>query len=465
MFGSFILGNTMTDYFFDASYLCHFHETLLNSDPHAAALVEKELLKINSPISETNLFIGALPEYSFFHLNKMLEYLTTKGFKSITIIVNNDSKYLPYKLHLLSTSVLEKCKIISLNFLPWFHHAHILKQKNALPSSWNWNKKKGILRTGSLDRYNRIGLLKLLYDQNLLDDIEWTFPASEKQKSRVLNYFVETTGSIPKNFNEFYSYCSTHAITQKNAKMICDVFPQLAEVLPGTNYAGAFPEFEELGNFSIIAETQVEHISERSYIAILYKHPFIIISPPRVGKESQTIEKLKDLGFRTFENYFPFSDYAKTEDNQLRLNQAIENIRVFQKIIEDRREEIAADVEYNYDLCLQIIAETGEKLKNLSPVLTTDKLSNLNFLTFSGVDLDLFIEYKKQEKIILQEKERKEFLEKYEIYRGADWPDIKDENDFQQLPTWIKEECKNKFNFPRKLINRDIINAYLDKNN
>ena len=129
------------------------------------------------------------------------------------------------------------------------------------------------------------------------------------------------------------------------------------------------------------------------------------------------------------------------------------------------REEIAADVEYNYDLCLRIIAETQEQLTNLSPVLTTDRLSNLNFLTFTGVDLDLFIEYKKQDKILQQEKERKEFLEKYEVYRGADWPDIQDENDFLRLPDWVKEECKIKFNFPRKLINRDIINAYLDKNN
>ena len=66
----------MTDYFFDASYLCHFHETLLNSDPHATALVEKELLKINSPITETNLFIGALPEYDFSYLTKIFEHLS-----------------------------------------------------------------------------------------------------------------------------------------------------------------------------------------------------------------------------------------------------------------------------------------------------------------------------------------------------------------------------------------------------
>ena len=455
----------MTDYFFDASYLCHFHETLLNSDPHAAALVEKELLKINSPISETNLFIGALPEYNFSHLTKIFEYLTTKGFKSITILVNNDIKQSPIQLRLLPAPVLEKCKIIPLNFLPWWYQIKILEQKNAEPMIQNRNKKKGILRTGTLDRHNRIGLLKLLYDQNLLDDIEWTFAAPEKQKFNVLNYFAETTGSIPKNFNEFYSYCSTHAIIEKDAKMICDVFPQLNEVLRDVCPVGAFSESHELGNFSIISETASGCISERPYMAILYKHPFIIISPPEVDRELQTIQKLKDLGFKTFENYFPFSDYAVIEDDQLRLNQIIENIRVSQQIIENRREEIAADVEYNYDLCLRIIAETQEQLTNLSPVLTTDRLSNLNFLTFTGVDLDLFIEYKKQEKILRQEKECKEFLEKYEIYRGADWPDINDENDFLRLPDRIKEECKVKFNFPRKLINRDIINSYLGENN
>ena len=455
----------VTDYFLDASHLYWFDETILNSDSHAVALAEKELLKINSPIAETNLFIGALPEYDFSYLTKIFEHFTTKGFKSITILVNNDIKQSPLQLHLLSAPVLEKCKIIPLNFLPWWYQVKILEQKNAEPLIQNWNKKKGILRTGTLDRHNRIGLLKFLYDQNLLDDIDWTFPASKKQKFRVLNYFVETTGSIPKNFNEFYSYCSTHAITQKNAKMICDVFPQLNEVLPDMCPVDAFLESYESGNFSIISETSAGYVSERSYLAILYKHPFMIISPPKMRQELQTIQKLKNLGFKTFENYFPFSDYSTIEDSQLQLDQTIENIRVFQKIIEDRREEIAADVEYNYDLCLRIIAETQEQLKNLSSVLTTDKMSNLNFLTFLDVDLDLFIEYKKQEKILRQEKECKEFLEKYEIYRGADWPDINDENDFLRLPDWIKEECKVKFNFPRKLINRDIVNAYLDKNN
>jgi hypothetical protein len=461
----------MADHFLDASYLYHFHEIILNSDSRAVALAEKELLKINSPISETNLFIGALPEFHFGQFNKIFEHFTTKGFKSITILVNNESKYPPAQLRLLSPSVLEKCKIVSLNFLPWFHQTNVAARKSAGPRVWNWDQKKGLLRTGSLDRYNRIDLLKILYDQNLLDGIGWTFPFPEKQKFKVLNYFAETTGNIPENFNEFYSYCSAHATIEENAKLLYDLFPQVAEVLPDISYANAFSEFHESGNFSIISEAIAGHISERVYLTILHKHPFIIVNPlisdntTDPGQESHSIRNLKDLGFKTFENYFPFSDYASVKDDRLRLIQTVENIRVFQKIIEDHKEEIAADVEHNYDLCLRIISETEEQLKNISPIITTEKLSNLNFLTFSGVDLDLLVEYKKQEKILLQEKERNEFLEKYEIYRGADWPDIKDEDDFQRLPDWIKKESKTKFNFPRKLINRDIINTYLGKNN
>lgn len=455
----------MTDYFLDASYFYHFHEKILNSDSHVVTLVEKELSKIHSPISETNLFIGALPEYDFGLLTKIFENFTTKGFKSITILVNNDTKQLPPQLALLSDLVLERCKIIPLNFLPWWHQIKIQEQTNAESIRWNWTKCKGILRTGSLNRYNRIGLLKLLYDQNLLDGIAWTFPFPEKQKFKVLNYFAETTGSIPKNFNEFYSYCSAHATIQEDEKTVSDVFPQLSEILPDCNFTNAFSEIHTLGNFSIISETTAGYVSERSYLAMLYKHPFIVVNPVKAGKKIQTTQKLKDLGFKTFENYFPFSDYDMIENNQLQLNQIIENLRVFQKVIKDRREEIATDVEHNYDLCLGIIAETQEQLKNLSPVLTIDKLSNLNFLSLSGVDLDLFIEYKKQEKTLHLEKELKEFLEKYEVYRGADWPDIKDENDFLSLPDWIKQECKIKFGFPSKLINRDIINKYLDENN
>ena len=109
--------------------------------------------------------------------------------------------------------------------------------------------------------------------------------------------------------------------------------------------------------------------------------------------------------------------------------------------------------------------ETERQLKNLSDILTADNLLNLNFLTFSNVDLDLFIEYKKQDKILSQEKECKEFLEKYNVFKGADWPEIQNETEFEQLPDWVKQEAKTRFDFPRKLINRDIINSYLGENN
>lgn len=450
----------MADYFFDASYLSHFHETLLNSDSHVTTLVEKELLKINSPISETNLLIGALPEYDFSHLTKIFEYITTKGFRSITILVNNDTKQLSPQLALLSAPVLEKCKIIHLNFLPWWHQIKMRAQNYVTPTCWNWSETKSVLRTGTLNRYNRIGLLKLLYDQDLLDDIVWTFPFPEKQKLKVLTYFAETTGSIPKNFNEFYRYCSTHTIIQKDVKMISDIFPQLSEIMPDYSYTDAFPESHQLGNFSIISETLGGHISERSYLAILHKHPFIIIGPLGTGQKLQAIQKLKDFGFKTFENYFPYNNYANIEDDQLRMNQMGENIKVIQKIIKDHREEIAVDIDYNYNLCLDIIAETQKQLENISPAVTLDQLSNLNFLSLSGVDLDLFVEFKKHEKILLQERENKEFLEKYQVYRGADWPDIKNQSDFLNLPDWIKKESKTKFNFS----SNNIVNAYLRNN-
>ena len=447
----------MTDHFMDLSYLYFLQYEIL--DLYADRIAESELSKIQSPVAETNLFIAALPEFNYDCLEKIFERLAAKGFKSINILVNDQINLIRPLPEITSTTVLEKCKIIPILYHPWWCMKE-MEQKNLASPKWNPDIRKGLLRTGNLNRYTRIGILKLLYDHNLLDKIVWTLPNAERQKINVLKYFAKWNNNIPKNFEEFYEYVARHAITNPNSILIKDVDPKLKEILPNEFFTDWFIESFAQANFSIISESDFSYgaISEKSYLTMLHKHPFIIVNTPK------HVEKLKQLGFKTFENYLPCDHYINIEDDRLRLDLIIENIRSFQKIIEDRKEEIAADVEHNYNLCLQMAAETERQLKNLSDVLTADNLLNLNFLTFSNVDLDLFIEYKKQDKILWQEKKRKEFLEKYNVYKGADWPEIHSESDFEQLPEWVKQEAKTKFDFPRDLINRNIINAYLQDN-
>jgi hypothetical protein len=449
----------MTDHLMDLSYVYLFNDIILTSDKHAAGLAESELSKIHSPISETNLFIVALPEFTYYSLEKILEHLVIKGFNSITLIVQHTKNLIRPVPRINSKSVLEKCKVVPITYHPWCC-LKAIEEKTKLPIEPNWNIKKGLLRTGSLNRYTRIGILKELYNHDLLDKIVWTFPKSESQKISILNYFAESAGMIPEDFDEFYNYCSTQAITNKTPQLIRDVDPRLSSCLQNQFFTDWFVESFQHANFSIISESDFAYgaISEKTYLTLLHKHPFIIVNSP------QQIQLLKSLGFRTFENYLPFDQYIYVEDNQLRLDQIVANIREFQKIIESHRQEIVADTEHNYNLCIEMAHETETQFNNLSTVLTADNLLHLNYLTFSNVDIDLFVQYKTQEKILLEQKQQEDFIAKYRIYKGADWPEIQNMADFEQLPEWVKQEAKTKFNFPRDLINRDIINVYLQNN-
>jgi hypothetical protein len=45
-----------------------------------------------------------------------------------------------------------------------------------------------------------------------------------------------------------------------------------------------------------------------------------------------------------------------------------------------------------------------------------------------------------------------EFVKKYNEIKGASWPNIFNEDDFNNLSEEIKKECKEVFNFPHEII-------------
>jgi hypothetical protein len=47
-----------------------------------------------------------------------------------------------------------------------------------------------------------------------------------------------------------------------------------------------------------------------------------------------------------------------------------------------------------------------------------------------------------------------EFIKKYNEIKSDTWPDIANEEDFDNLPEEIKKECKEVFSFPHEIIIR-----------
>ena len=173
-----------------------------------------------------------------------------------------------------------------------------------------------------------------------------------------------------------------------------------------------------------------------------------------VSPKTFAFTELTELGFKTFNNYLPYKDYALIEDPEIKYFQTLENVRAFPKILQDRREEISADIEHNYNLCISLNLQTIEQLKEISSDFLNElKLTEkLKVAVYSYLDNNLYINYKKREKILLEEKEIKLFIEKYNSIKAEQWPKIHNRTDFYALSDEIRRECREVFNFPWPII-------------
>ena len=421
------MGIIMSTVYTYIEYLHNFNPELLNII--ADEIVDQDVSKINSPLENTDLIIGAFLERTVDDLNKIIENYTKYNFKTITLLIDWNIRNTYHQL--LSETIINRCNIVPVNWWPFFSVTW-LKNQNICPNSCDLDNKKGLFMTGNLSRYNRVGLLKKLYDSNLLDNILWTFPSAEKQKSNILKYFIRRHKTIPENFSEFFDFCIEHAIVDHKGNLT-DKIDSLTNFTQNTVFVDGY----ESSGFSIVSETRDDSLTEKIYLAILYQHPFVIPNKPK------TIKELKILGFKTFENYLPFSDYIDVEDDEVRLDMVIKNIEAFPGVIQQHKEEIAADVQYNHNLLHDLVSDTKEQLTNISPTLADDMLFNFRHSIYV-LGINQFEKYKKQEKILFNKK----FIDKYNIIKAESWPDIIDESEFYTLPQDILLECKNVFKFP-----------------
>lgn len=417
--------------YIDLNYLYQFNVPLI--DEITDETVNRELTKINSPFNKTHLIIAIQGESFVNILVKVIDKIIAHDFSKITLIVNyNIRQTYP---QLLSANILENCEIVPINY--WlFYSMQYLEKRNIRNSSWNWRIEKGYFPTGMLARHNRVGFLKRLYDSDLLGDIIWTFPSADKQKSHVLHYFHWSSGKIPEDFEEFFDYCTKNAFVDNDTILKDSMFIFRASTFPVSQY--------QLSNFTILSETENGSVTEKTWMPILHRHPFIIVSTTTFA-----FTELTELGFKTFNNYLPYKDYASIEDPETRYTQALENIRVFPKILQDRREEISADIEHNYNLCINLRSQTVERLKEISPkIFDIPGFLERSVHPIDVLDADLLERYLEQEKILLEEDCRKKFVDKYNEVKAESWPEIYNKTDFHSLPDNIKRECKEVFNFP-----------------
>ena len=125
----------------------------------------------------------------------------------------------------------------------------------------------------------------------------------------------------------------------------------------------------EQTSFRVIAETVfVSHIggfnfndpwlTEKTWITIFNSHPFIMVG------EVNTLSKLKQLGYKTFEDYLLIKEYDTLPDKD-RLDATVKNTGYWLEHLSDHKEQIQNDVEHNFKQFVTLAQVEIEKVNNL----------------------------------------------------------------------------------------------------
>jgi hypothetical protein len=235
-------------------------------------------------------------------------------------------------------------------------------------TTWNSNAKKFLFLTGKADKINRVGLLAELINLKLKKKMIWSFfpGVGTDIYKRSIPLFQEFSSQSYKEFCKKYEQSPDNVVAKYSNN--------------GTHYSGFPFDINLYKNtaFSVISESEFQDDTcvwqtEKTFKTIINKHPFIMAS--QLG----SIERLKEQGFKTFEEYQLDPDYYKIENTEKRILSIAKNAQHWIKNL-NNIEEIKKDVEHNYKRLFELFDETIDKHE-----VFKDKLFYSNFFSETSI--------------------------------------------------------------------------------
>lgn len=357
----------------------------------------------------------------FYTVPYTLERFTTK-FASIGI---TDLVFTIAKLATKFKSELAAYNVVYLdNILPMIDYCNPTIPE---PSRTDY-KNKFLFLPGKLNKENRIGLLAELYKNNLLDNNHGKINVSKTQITSDLASIIDSN----INFDEFVNHLTNFYSLEYTS---CNAFELSGDMYQETK-------------FSLIAETEFTNgnryfISEKTIRAIANKHPFVLAG--NVG----TLVTLKEMGFKTYQEYLPVPDYDLITDDYLRLVAIVKNVKGLLDMPSSVYSKLEQDATYNFERFKQLLVDNRNTLvsfvQHTNIQTASDNNSILTLLNQralyyfnNGNMAELFALMEKNTQIQLAY----EWQQFYDSVKGVDWPEFCEKDKVTTLPFWVQKEIK-----------------------
>ena len=247
------------------------------------------------------------------------------------------------------------------DFLQYQTYTHNIEHNIA----WNFNSNKILCHTGTPNKFNRTRLIMMLSERGLLKHCEYSYRVHNKQlQDACRNFFVDWSD------DDFYTWMSEHHRSPTGVNVYSTSDNSVNDWITGIRLSN---NLSQSTLFNITVETwfcevlsQEPFLTEKTWKPIIHNLPFIHVGQPG------SFDKLKKLGFKTFEEYL-LVPYDHITDQEERMSAVIENIAYWFDHIHDHKDNIIKDIQHNYQHFLKTIHDLESDLdsKGIKELLPT----------------------------------------------------------------------------------------------
>ena len=289
---------------------------------------------------------------------------------------------------------------------------------------WNSDTNKFLFLTGFPNKLNRFRLLWKFHTAGLLNCCEWSF--NLPQSHTVLQQL--TRDSVPElSQHEFDALVNK---LQRQADHVSMDTQNEVVTYIGQDYD---VRLYQQTSFSVVPETFFKTtgpawLTEKTWKAIINHHPFIIAG------DKQSLSRLNDMGFDTFEKYLSTPNYNELAGTDLGLDAIVDCSKHWIDNIHQYQVEIYNGTQHNYRLLERLYFENLNKIENFKSI---HQLS---------IAIDDLVDIKQKSSVLSIEdicklKNQQKFKIFYNNVKDTSWPDCDSEDEFLRLPKNIINEC------------------------